>query len=485
MLFIATAIAAHAQIFNTVVDFDGTDGDSPNNGSLVQGIDGNLYGATDLGGTYRECGGGCGTVYKVTASGNLATLYSFGSDGQYPYAGLTLAVDDNFYGTTSSGGLGKGTIYEITPAGELTTIYRFCPNGFCDDGRFPNAGIIEAISGIFYGTTVEGGAHDNGTVYGFTATHGRVLHSFCAQPKCADGGDPYAGLMQASNGNLYGMTDAGGNLAPTCGQGGCGTVFEITPAGKLTNIHFFEGTDGGNPVASLIQGTDGNLYGTTLTGGSAPTCGPYPHYGCGTIFKITPQGVLTTLHKFCTEPGCPDGANPVAGLMQGTDGNFYGTTQAGGSGDCMQGLTPGCGTVFAMTPNGTLTTLHSFNGADGNEPDAGLIQATTGIFYGTTFWGGMGSCLNYCGTIFSIDMGLGPFVTFIRAAGKVGQTGGILGQGFTGTTSVMLNGAPANFSVVSDTFIKATVPLGATTGYATVTTPSGVLTSNVPFHVIQ
>ncbi len=138
------------------------------------------------------------------------------------------------------------------------------------------------------------------------------------------------------------------------------------------------------------------------------------------------------------------------------------------------------GTVFQLTPTGILTTMHSFDSSDGAVPIGGLIQATNGTFYGSSSQAGPYNS----GTLFSLDLGLGPFVTFVRAAGKVGQTGGILGQGFTGTTSVSLSGIPASFTVVSDTYIKATVPAGATTGYVTVTTPSGVLTSNVPFHVI-
>ena len=160
-------------------------------------------------------------------------------------------------------------------------------------------------------------------------------------------------------------------------------------------------------------------------------------------------------------------------------------TGLGGTGGC---AAPGCGTIFQITPAGVLTTLHSFDGTDGDFPAGGLFQATNGILYGTTASGGKytsDDCYEEtCGTLFSLDMGLSPFVAFVVPAGKVGQTGGILGQGFIGTTSVMLNGVPANFKVVSDTYLTATVPAGATTGYVTVTTPSGTLTSNVPFRVI-
>ena len=167
--------------------------------------------------------------------------------------------------------------------------------------------------------------------------------------------------------------------------------------------------------------------------------------------------------------------------MQGTDGNLYGTTYGGGVG-CNYF---GCGTVFRITPTGVLTTLYSFcqltNCSDGEIPTAGLLQATDGVFYGTTQQGGQ----NNDGTIFSLNTGLAPFVSFIRNPAKVGQQFGILGYGLTGTTTVSFNGTPANFKAQSDTLLIATVPTGATTGYITVTTPSGTLTSNVPFGLIQ
>jgi len=187
-------------------------------------------------------------------------------------------------------------------------------------------------------------------------------------------------------------------------------------------------------------------------------------------------GKLATLYSFCIQTNCTDGYTPMAGLVQGTDGNFYGTTGNGGMSDY--------GTIFEITPGGALTTLYSFctqtNCTDGATPYGGLVEGTNGTLYGSTFYGGVDSD----GTVFSLAKGLGPFVIFVRAAGKVGETGPILGQGFTGTTSVAINGIAADFTVISDTDIRATVPVSATTGYVTVTTPSGTLTSNVPFHVI-
>ncbi len=224
-------------------------------------------------------------------------------------------------------------------------------------------------------------------------------------------------------------------------------------------------TDGTYPDAGLIQAADGNLYGTAAYGGGGIcTQRPIHHSGCGTIFKITLGGKLTTLHHFDSTGFWPGGA-----LVQATDANFYGTTEYGGASDY--------GTIFMFTPEGTLTTLHSFDYyTDGAWPPGGLLQATDGTFYGVTEGGS--------GTLFSLDMGLGPFVSFVHNPAKVGGSFGVLGQGLTGTTGVSLNGTLATFTVKSDTLILATVPAGATTGYVTVTTPSGTLTSNVPFHVM-
>ncbi len=198
-----------------------------------------------------------------------------------------------------------------------------------------------------------------------------TLYSFCSQPHCTDGAVPLAVLVQAADGNFYGTTYEGGTGPDS------GTVFTMAPDGTLTTLYSFavDGPDGDQPYAGLVQGTDGNFYGTTSSFGA---------YGGGTVFKITPSGKLTTLHNFCSQPNCTDGTDPAAALVQATDGNFYGTTDNGGTGGSCSG---GCGTVFKITPSGTLTTLHSFNGADGAQPRAGLVQATDGNFYGDNLRG--------------------------------------------------------------------------------------------------
>jgi uncharacterized repeat protein (TIGR03803 family) len=225
---------------------------------------------------------------------------------------------------------------------------------------------MQATDGNFYGTTYIGGNNQGGTVFKITAGGTlTTLYRFCSHlPGCADGLEPVAGLVQDADGNLYGTTNGGGAY-------GYGTVFKINLSGALTTLHSFDNSE--FPYAGLVQGADGNLYGTTSGGGA---------YGYGTVFKITPSGMLTTLYSFCPAGfPCADGADPFAGLVQATDGNFYGTTFFGGTGGA---CSTGCGTIFAITAGGTLTTVHSFDITDGSGPDAPLVQATDGNLYGTT-----------------------------------------------------------------------------------------------------
>jgi uncharacterized repeat protein (TIGR03803 family) len=470
----AAVIDSPAQTFTTLLSFNRADGALPN-GSLVQGLDGNFYGTTSEGGANFAPSVGWGTVFKVTPGGTLTTVYNFCAkagcaDGADPSAGLVQATDGNFYGTTELGGAncspyGCGTVFKITPEGTLTTLHSFCSKMYCADGAGPG-GLVQATDGNFYGATWEGGAYGRGTVFkitpGGTLTR---LYSFCAQTNCTDGQWPSA-LVQGTDGNFYGTTVIGG----TCGARffGCGTVFKITPRGTLTTLHRFDGTDGVNPRAGLVLATDGNFYGTTSEGAACPT------WGCGTVFQITPGGTLTTLHNF----DGTDGANPYAGLVQATDGSFYGTTELGGAN--------GWGTVFTITPGGTLTTLHSFDDTDGSNPSA-LVQATDGNLYGTTQNGGANTgtrdCDLGCGTIFSLAVGLGPFVETLPTFGEVGATVMILGTDLTGATSVTFDGTAATFTVVSSSEITTTVPSGAATGKVQVTTPQGTLISNVDFGV--
>ncbi len=468
---LATARLAPAQQdFEVLINFDGTSGANPY-GSLVQGLDASLYGTTASGGTSTNCKGlGCGTVFKVTRTGTLTGLYSFCAqynctDGNGPFAGLVQASDGNLYGTTEAGGsYQEGTVFETTPKGGRTTLYNFCAQTGCIEGAQPYGGLVQSIDGNFYGTTEAGGANGAGTV--FKITPGGVLttlYSFCSQANCTDGSYPYAGVIQATDGNLYGTASEGG-------VAGYGTVFKMTPQGSLTTLHSFDGTDGANPEAGLVEAVDGSLDGTTLGGGAN---------GWGTVFEIAPTGTLTTLHSFCSRRNCTDGSFPYAGLVKATDGNFYGTASGGGD--------TGEGTIFKITPGGILTALHSFDGSDGAEPTASLVQATSGAFYGTTFYGGSNdSCRvdDGCGTVFGLSVGLPPFVETLPTARRAGAPVRILGTYLAAATSVTFNGVAATFKVVAPSEIETKVPSGATTGTVQVTTPSGTLSSNVPFRVL-
>lgn len=493
LLSAATVMVAHAQTFTVLADLDQSEGSFPDFARLVQGVDGNLYGTTQEGGAYNS-----GTVFRITLDGTLTKIYDFCSqencgDGNTP-SSIILGTDGNFYGTTVGYTLGPcgancGTVFKITPSGELTTLYTFS-GGI--DGYMPYGGVVQATDGNFYGTT-EFSQNGNETFYGtvFRVTpQGRLttlytFGTFGDQGQQSLGQQPLGGLIQAADGRLYGTTFVGGSNPDLCGYWrGCGTIYRTTLAGTLETVHNFQYTDGANPEAGLIQGVDGNLYGTTLQGGLGPC-----DSGCGTAFSITTLGALTTLHFFqgsynyydgCTTARyCLDGDNPYAPLTQGTDGSFYGTAAWGGA--------FGKGMIFEIMSTGSLVTLHSFrlDETEGFFIQSGILQATNGTFYGTASAGGMFNCSSGCGTVFAVNTGLGPFVAFVQAAGKVGQTAQILGQGFTGTASVSFNGIPASFTVVSDTYVTATVPSGATTGYVTVTTLSGTLTSNVPFHVLK
>jgi uncharacterized repeat protein (TIGR03803 family) len=478
------AVGLPSRIYTRLYSFRPTGGASPEAG-LVQGTDGNFYGTTAFGGGGD---GSFGAVFRITPSGTHTTLHSFDrTDGYEPTAPLVLGADGNFYGTTRAGGnhaclSGCGTVFQITSSGVLITLYNFCSQSDCTDGFFPFAGLVQGTDGNFYGTTYNGGAKGaNGTAFKITPS-GKLttLHSFCLQggSNCPDGFSPTAGLVQATDGNFYGTTGGGGvNICNNDGLNyGCGTVFKITPSGTLTTLHAFNGTDGFAPYAGVIQANDGDLYGTTFYGGTNDTC----YQECGTFYKITTTGTLTTLYSFCQQGGiyCTDGKAPE-GLVQATDGKFYGATAGGGS--------HSGGTAFNITSSGALTRLHDFCSLridyycdDGIYP-LGLIQGTDGSFYGTTLQGGQGK--EAAGTTFSLFAGLGPFVETNPMSGAVGAPVNVLGTNLTGAASVTFNGVAAKFTVISSSLITATVPAGATSGTVQVVTPGGTLSSNVPFTV--
>jgi uncharacterized repeat protein (TIGR03803 family) len=445
MLMVAAATrVATAQTYTDLFNFAGYNGSFPV-GTLAQGREGDLYGTAPEGGKNGyECGHyvGCGVVFRVSPSGKSKVLYKFdGVDGRSPYSGLTLGTDGTFYGTTTWGGTnGYGIIFKITHSGGLTTLHTFTGG---TDGAYPYASPIQGADDNFYGTT------NSGTAYKITPSG--VFTSLASIPSGSA-----APLLQAIDGNFYGTTGGGGKYNQ-------GTVFEITPKGIVKIVYNFGGKRGFGP-GPLTLGNDGNLYGTTYEGGSTNQ---------GVVFKLTPQGAITVLHNF-RDPNYPNdgyyGTGALqGGLVQATDGNFYGATYRGG--------TLGYGVIFQITQAGVYSIPYNFDGTHGGV-GMGLVQHTNGKIYGL-----VGGGTNNKGVVYSLDMELGPFVSLLSASGKVGKTIEVLGQGFTGTTAVSFNGTPATFKVVSDTYLTATVPSRATTGAVTVTTPGGTLTSNKPFRI--
>jgi uncharacterized repeat protein (TIGR03803 family) len=336
---------------------------------------------------------------------NLSTLVSFNvTNGANPADSLVQGADGYLYGTTTGGGQnGSGNIFKVANEGAMTVLYSFCADNyfglvpsFCTDGSGPAAGLVQATDGNFYGVTVLGGincipegAQGCGTVFRMTPSGAlTTLYRFCSQANCTDGTSPKSALIQANDGNLYGTTAGNGSTS-------YGTIFRLTLDGTLSTLYNFSGPDGALPLGALTQGMDGALYGTTEAGGSSQC--PFLAQGCGTVFKITLAGTLTTLHNF----NSADGASPWGGVQQASNGYFYGTTAGGGAySNCAGGP---CGTLFQIAPDGGLTTLYNFcalpNCSDGASPETGLYQATDGNLYGGTIYGG--SLGNY-GTIFQI-----------------------------------------------------------------------------------
>jgi len=359
-----------AQTFTVLYTFTGgADGGSPYAGVVLDGA-GNLYGTTTAGGSgVFDCPTGCGTVFKVDATGNETVLHSFGetnTDGAFPFYGyLVRDGAGNLYGTTDYGGThGSGTIFRVSPTGKEVF---FSFNG--SDGGFPFAGLVADTAGNFYGTTDVRGTgcppYGCGTVFKINSKGKEtILHSFTGAP---DGDNPFAGLVRDSTGNLYGTTITGGT-------NGAGTVFKVDTTGKETVLYSFCSNacqDGEIPYSGLIRDNAGNLYGTTLAGGM---------FGSGTVFKLDSTGVETVLYNFCSQSGCTDGSQPYAGLVRDAAGNLYGTTYGGGANET--------GTVFEVDKTGKETVLYSFCSlpgcADGGLPYAGLARDSAGNLYGTT-----------------------------------------------------------------------------------------------------
>jgi uncharacterized repeat protein (TIGR03803 family) len=357
---------AHANKLTNLYTFTGgADGGTPT--AVIRDSQGNLYGTTIAGGANNE-----GTVFKLAPDGTETVLYSFTGepDGLIPRGGMSIDLAGNLYGVTQLGGAyNYGTIFKITPGGAETVIHSF------DSGDYPRAGLIIDATRDLYGATTAGG-FGYGTVFRFRTVRSAVnrdgfsqLYRFAGGD---DGADPEGGLLRDGNGNLYGTTHSGGAHQN-------GTVFRLGIDGSKTVLYAFTGgSDGSSPGASLTRDQDGNLYGTTIQGGDP---------GFGSVFSLSPDGVLTTLYAFSGA----DGAYPDGNLIRDDQGNLYGTTVQGG--DRL------LGEIFKVSTNGRLTVLHSFvGGSDGDSPNGTLITDGQGNLYGTTYYGGK----HDAGIVFSI-----------------------------------------------------------------------------------
>ncbi len=436
----------------------------------------------------------------------FSVLYNFGTTGT---AGanpsnpgiLAQGCDGNMYGTTVNGGTnGVGTVFQITPAGTLTVIYNFNEA----QGYAPYGGLTLGTDCTLYGSAVFGGTSGLGMLFKITTSGGlTVLYDFTGGK---DGRYPMAPPILGTDGNWYGTTQ--GDFS------NFGSIYTLTSTGNVTPIYTFVGSQGSEQSRSpLVLATDGNFYGTTADGGVnnegmvykispakkfkvlfsfdsvhgavalAPliqatdgslygTTSVGGSNGAGVVFKLPLAGKLSVLYDVAGGTGP---FNPYGGLVQATDGNFYATTYQGGA--------MSDGDIFRISTKGDVSSLFDFDANNGSRPEVTLLQNTNGILYGDTFEGGTSipACGNSgCGVFFRWNEGLKPFVSLLAPfrSGKIGDTIYVLGQGFTGTTGVSFDGVAATFTIVTDNYLSATVPTGAKTGLVTVKTPGGALTSN-------
>jgi uncharacterized repeat protein (TIGR03803 family) len=468
--YVMTATGQLTTLYNFCMLTSCTDGEIPE-GGLTLGFNGNFYGTTQGGGAKAA-----GTIFKLTSSGALTTLYSFtnGTDDSAPSFTLLQGQDGNLYGVSEEQYNGQcGAFFRITPSGSFSVLHDFT----CKDGASPNLP-TQGTDGNFYGTALLGGANNLGSIYKITpAGTPTVLHSFTGYPN--DGTEPVGVLVQANDGNFYGVTYKGGAHNQ-------GSVFKITPAGAYTMIYSFNYSsptfDGQLPYAGLTLGSDGNLYGTTANGGK--------NSNAGTIFQITTAGKETVLYNFCAQTGCVDGFYPESPLVLHTNGKFYGTTTGNSlGGGVFYGFDVGLkplvdalnwegkvgATVELLGQGFTGTTGVSFNGVSAtfdNSSDTYMtavvpVGATTGPITVSTFTNTLKSNVKFLVT---------PQIkSFTPPSGAVGTSVTITGVSLTQTRGVGFGDyTPGKFTVNSDTQVTAIVPEGAVTGPVGIETAGGI-----------
>jgi uncharacterized repeat protein (TIGR03803 family) len=443
-LVTSATITVYAQTYTALYDL-GTKSNDPNGpawaGAIAQGRNGQLYTASE--------GSVNGKAFSFTTSGAVTIRRSFnGTDGGQPYGGLNLGTDGLYFGATELGGTnGLGTVFKMTAGGGLTTLYNFTG---ASDGGYPWTAPIESVAGAFYGVTrgVYPYTSNYGTVYKITQSGTfTTLHGFTS----TDGAWPTGQLVQGKDFYFYGTTQRGGAY-------GYGTIFRISSSGDFKVLYSFDGATASTPIAGVIQASDGNFYGTALEPGN------------GAIYRFSLTKGFSILYTFS---GASDGGSPYGGLVQATDGYLYGGTYWGGSANG--------GVLYRIGLDGTYTVIHDCDSTSGTGQQALMVQDTDGLLYSATTGGGSGGS----GVIYSIDIGQQPFVSYLPVYGRAGTKVQILGQGFTSDSTVSFNGVSAAFTVVSPTFLEATVPVGAASGYITVTTPDTSMKSSKVFVVHQ
>jgi uncharacterized repeat protein (TIGR03803 family) len=386
ILLLTGSHLAHGQTETVLFNFSaGNNGAYDPVGGVITDASGNLYGTAAQGGEYNA-----GIVFELTPKGKETVLHNFepqvGNDGGAPGASLIMDKEGNLYGTTVGGGLGVGAVFKLTKAAAWaeTTLHSF--GSTATDGFEPRSNLVMDASGNLYGTTelggggAYGGGNGGGAVYKVTPEGVEtILYAFCSEANCVDGMAPFAGLLMDAKGDLYGTTVNGGTLDQ-------GVVFKLTPAGTETVLHSFDSQkgDGYSPYGGLVRDKEGNFYGTTLFGGA---------YSSGAVYKLTGK-TENLFYSFGSQSG--DGNSPYDTLVIDSSGNLYGTTEHGGTGNCASG----CGTVFMITPGGSETVLWDFGGQgkdDGAYPYAG-VYLRGGDLYGTTISGGP----DQAGTVYKV-----------------------------------------------------------------------------------